>query len=163
MLVGASIEFRLRKIDETRNYLLDEIKHNDLMSETYKKTCKYLNYVEHLLILASTITGCVSISAFASLVCVPVGITSSAVGINICAIAAGIKKYKSIIKKKKKKHDKIVLLGKSKFNTIEVLIFKALIDSYSSHDEFFSINNLLREYNEMKKIENPETFVKYTI
>ena len=42
----ASLEFRLRKIDERRNYLLDEIKHNDLMIEKYKKTCKYLHYVE---------------------------------------------------------------------------------------------------------------------
>ena len=42
-----------------------------------------------------------------------------------------------IIKKKKKKHDKIVLLGKSKLNTIEVLISKVLIDSYISHDELF--------------------------
>ena len=104
-----------------------------------------------MLILSSTITGCVSISAFVSLVCVPVGITSSAVAINICAVTAGIEKYKSIIQKKKKKHDKIVLLGKDKLNTIEVLISKALIDSYISHDEFVSINNALREYNEMKK------------
>ena len=43
------------------------------MSEKYKKTRKYLNYVQHLLILVSTVTGCVSIAAFASLVCVPVG------------------------------------------------------------------------------------------
>ena len=82
------------------------------MSEKYKKTCKYLNYVEHLLVLVSTITCCVSISAYALLVSVPAGITSSAVGIKNCAITAGIKKYKSIIKKKKRKHDKIVLLGK---------------------------------------------------
>ena len=64
MVEEASIEFRLRKIDETRNYLLDERKHNDLISEKYKKTCKYLNYVENLLILASTVAGCVSFSAF---------------------------------------------------------------------------------------------------
>ena len=56
------------------------------MSEKYKKTCKYLNYIEHLIILSSTITGCVSISAFASLVCSPVGIRSSAIGIKVCAI-----------------------------------------------------------------------------
>ena len=49
-----------------------------MISEKYKKTCKNLKYVECFLILASTVTGCVSISAFASLVCVPVGITSSA-------------------------------------------------------------------------------------
>ena len=100
------------------------------MSEKYKKTCKYLNYVEHLLILVSTVTTCVSISAFASLICVPVGIKSSVIGLKICAITAGIKQYKSIIKKKKKKRNKIVLLGKYKLNTIEVLISKALIDSY---------------------------------
>ena len=59
------------------------------MSEIYKKTCKYLNYVEHLLIVTSAVTGCVSISAFASLICVSVGITSFTIGINICAITAG--------------------------------------------------------------------------
>ena len=61
------------------------------MSEKYKKLCKYINYVENLLILVSTITGCVSISAFASLVHVPVGIAISAVGIKICAVTSGIK------------------------------------------------------------------------
>ena len=112
MLEKASLEFRLRKIGETRNYLLKKENIMNLMSKKDKKTCKYLNYVENWLILSSTITACVLASAFTSLVCVLVGIMSSAVDITICAITAGIKKYKSIIKKKKKKHDKIVLLGK---------------------------------------------------
>ena len=154
MVEEVSLEFRLRNNDETKNYLLDEIKRNYLMSEKYKETCKYLNYVEHLITLASAVTGCVSISAFASYVCVPVGITSSVVGINICTITTGTKKYK--------KHDKIVLLGKDKLNTIEVLISKALIDSYISHDKFVSVNNVLRESYEMKE-ENPETSVEYII
>ena len=119
------------KIDETKNYLIEEIKH-DLMSEKHKKTCKYLNYVEHLLNLASTITSCISISAFTSLVAIPVGIMSYTVGLNICPITAGIKKYTSIIKKKKN-HDKIVLLGETKLDTTEVLISKSLIDSYVTH------------------------------
>ena len=93
MIEEASLTFRLRKNDETRTYLLDEIKHNYLMSEKYKKTSKYLNYVEKLLILASAVTGCVSIFAFSSLIYVPVGITSSAVGINICAVTAESKRY----------------------------------------------------------------------
>ena len=67
-------------IVETEIIFLDEIKNNDLMSEKYKKTCKYLNYFKHLLILASVVTGFVSSSAFASLVYVPVTIMSSAVG-----------------------------------------------------------------------------------
>ena len=85
----SSLEFRLRKIDETRRYLLDELKY-DLKNDKYKKTCMYLNYGEHLLILISTVNGCVLDSACASLVCVPVGVTSSSVGKGICAINAGI-------------------------------------------------------------------------
>ena len=71
--------------------------------------------------------------------------------------------YKSIIKKIKKKHDKIVLLGKDKLNTTEVLISKSLIDSYISHDEFVSVKNVVTEFNDMKKeIKNPETYMEYT-
>ena len=51
----------------------------------------------------------------------------------------------------RKKHDNIVLPEKAKLDTIEVLISKALNDSYISHDEFVSIDNVLREYNEMKE------------
>ena len=105
-----------------------------------------------MLIFVSSVTGRVSISSFASLVCVPVGVKScSVVEAKICAITGGIQNYKEIIKKKKKKYDKTVLLGKGKLNIIEVLICKSLIDSYISHDELFSLNNLFREYNEMKE------------
>ena len=144
------------------NYLKD--KYVKSMSGKYKNTCKYLNYVEHLLILLLKVIGCVSISTFASLVCVPVSITSSEVGIKFCAITARIKKYTPIIKKKKKNHDKIVFLGKNKLNTIEVLISKALIDAYISRGEFVSVNNVLAKYNKIKKeIKNPEISVEYTL
>ena len=83
---------------------------------------------------------------------------SSAVGLKICAIIAGIKKYKSIIKKKKKKYHKIVLLPKTKLKTIKVVITKALIYSFINHEEFVSVNNVLREYDEEKEeIKNRET------
>ena len=77
---------------------------------------------------------------------VPIRITSYAKTLKICERAVGIKKYKSIIKKKKKKGDKIVFLAKSKLNSINVLISKALIDSNTSHDEFVLINQMLKEY-----------------
>ena len=99
-------EIRLKNIDETRNYLIQEINRNELTSKKHKKICTVLNYVEHFFISAPTITGCVSISAFASLIGTPIEITSSAIGLKIYVISTGIKKYKSIIKKKK--HDKIV-------------------------------------------------------
>ena len=99
----------------------------------------------------SKFTGCVSISAFASLVGILIAITSSTIRLKMCAITPGIKKYKLIIKKKKKKHDKIVLIAKSKLIRIEVLISKALIDSNISPDEFVLINNLLKQFYDMKK------------
>ena len=74
-----NMEFRFKNIDETRNYPLDKI-NDDLMSGNYKKTYNYSNYVEHMLILASTVTGYVLISEFASLVAIPVGIRSSGIG-----------------------------------------------------------------------------------
>ena len=100
------------------------------MSKKNKEIRTILNYSEHFLILSSTITWCVSISASASLVGVSVGITSSAIGLRYCSITEGTKKYKSIIKKKKKKHDEIVLLAKSKLNSIEALISEALVISH---------------------------------
>ena len=95
-------KFRLTKIDEIRNYLIKEINRNGLMSKD-----RVLDYIDHSHIAISPITGCVSISAFASLVGIPIGITSSKTELKTSVITAGIKKYKSMIKKKKKKkHDK---------------------------------------------------------
>ena len=68
---------------------------NELMSKKHKKVFAILNYTEHFLILASTITGYISISDFDSLLGIALGITSSAIGLKILAI--GIIKYKSII------------------------------------------------------------------
>ena len=83
-----------------------------------------MNYINHLIIVISTI-----------------------IRLKICVITAGTKKYKSIIKKKKKNHDKTVLLVKSKLSSIEVLISKALINLNISHDELLVlINNVLKEF-----------------
>ena len=83
---------------------------------------------------------------------ISIGIRRSAIWSKISAIAAGFKRHKSIIKKKKKKYDKIVFLEKSKWNKkIKVLISEALLDSNTSYDQLASINNALKEYNEMKE------------
>ena len=82
----------IQNIDETRNYFLEEIEQNVLMSRKHKKVCATPNYIEHFLISASTITGCISISAFASFLGIPVGITSSAIGLKNCAILQELKK-----------------------------------------------------------------------
>ena len=146
-----SQEFRSKNIDGKRNSFVEEIEQNELIKNKHKKVCAMLKYNKRFLILDSAVNGCILISAFTFLFGIAKGITSSAIGLKTYAITKAIKKYKSITKKKKKKHDKIVLLAKSKLNSIEVLISKALIDSSISHDELVLKNNVLKEYNGMKK------------
>ena len=112
------------------------------MTKKHKKVCTSLNYIEHFLILAFKIAGCillVNFFTFTSLIGIPIALTSSSIELKISEIAAGIIKYKSIIKKKRKKHDKIVLLVKTKLKTIQVLISRALIDSYITMNLFQKI------------------------
>ena len=73
------------------------------MSEKHKKVCAALSYIEQSFILVSAITGCVSISDFSSLVGIPIGVASYAVALRMYTITAEIKKYESIINKKRKK------------------------------------------------------------
>ena len=79
----------MKNIDETRNYFIQQINQNELMSmKQTKKNCRVWRLTEHLLFLFSTVTRCVSIFAFASLAGIPIEIMSSAVGLTTCAIIA---------------------------------------------------------------------------
>ena len=78
----------MKNIDETRNHFTEETNENKLMSKKHKKVSKVLNYIEHLLISVFTISGWVSISAFASLIDIPIRITSSVIGLKIYVITA---------------------------------------------------------------------------
>ena len=82
------------------------------MSKKYNNVRRVLNYFEHFLVFISAVSGCFSISVFASLVGVPVGIASSTVELKICALNVGIKSYKSI--KIINQHDNMVLFAKKK-------------------------------------------------
>ena len=83
-----SQEFRWKNIEQVKSYFSKEIYQNKLMCKKHKKVCRLLNYIEDLLILASAIIGCVSISGFDSVIGIPKDITSFA--LNICAITAEI-------------------------------------------------------------------------
>ena len=108
---------------------------NYVLYQSFVSVCSVCSVSEyHFLTLAYAVAGCVSISAFAFLVGIPLEITSSAIDIKSCAITTGIKMYKSIIKKKKL--DKTVLLAKLKVNSIQVFISKTLTHSNIRHDKF---------------------------
>ena len=120
------------------------------MSNKNKKVCTTLNYVEHFLTLIFAVTVCIFISAFPSLIDISKGIMSYKIGLNICAIIARIKKYKSIIRKKKKKHYKIVLLAKTNLDCIKGLISRSLTDSYIERN-YYHLIDVLRKYDYMKE------------
>ena len=110
-----NLDFR-QKIDETKNFLLEEIKKWWLNEWKSQKIVQDFKLLWKFSFFISAISGCVSTSAFASLVGDPVGIASSGTGLKVCAITTGINMYNSVIQKKMKKHNKKVLLVKTKLN-----------------------------------------------
>ena len=86
------------------------------MIKKNKKVCTTVNYIKHFLILITAVTGCISISAFVSLLGIPIEISTSAIRLKICAINVGIKNDKSTVKKKKL--DEIVSSGKTKLRSL---------------------------------------------
>ena len=126
----------LKKIKWVTSYFIEEMNQNELMRKKYKKVSRVPSFIEKVLILASAVTEYASISALASLVGSFVPILSSALELKICSQTAWSKTYKSIIKKKIKRHDRIVLLSKTKLSSMKVLISKALIEWDISHNEF---------------------------
>ena len=101
-MIGENIskKFRLKNIEETKNYFVEEMNQNELMSNKHRKV--FTTCIEHFLILASMVTGCISISAFASLLGTPVTTRSSEIGLKIFALTAEIEKYRSILRKRKR-------------------------------------------------------------
>ena len=86
-------EFRSKNIDEIRSYFVEETHQNEFLSNKHKKFFMTPDYLENFLILVSVVTGCISIFAFASLIGITTGITSSVIGLKINVIASGIRKY----------------------------------------------------------------------
>ena len=78
-----SQEFRLKNMEEIKNCFIKEINQNELMTRSTKRFFTILRYIEHILILTSTITGYISISAFASLLGIHIGITGLSIGLKI--------------------------------------------------------------------------------
>ena len=113
--------------------------------------CYFFNYIDKILIVLCATSGGVSIISFSSVIGAPVGIASASFSL-IFSLATGmVKKLLDITRKKKKKHDEIFMLAKSKFNSIHTLISQALIDMDISHEEFITILKEKDRYEMMKE------------
>ena len=143
-------KFRLYEIKKVDNYFMNEISQQKSCS---KKLCKYasiFDYIDQILVILSATTEGISIISFATTIGAPVRVASASFTL-IFSLATGIiKKLLNITRNKKKRHDKILMLAESKFNSIETLISQALIDLDISHEEFIRILNEKDKYEKMK-------------
>ena len=131
-------KFRLDEISEII-YFHEEINQRKSGSKKLSKYDAAFDYIDKILIVLSATTGGVSICSFTSVVVAPVGIASASSTLIFSLTTGTVKKLLSTSRNKKKKHDKIFVLAKSKLNSIETLISQAVTDMEISHEEFFTI------------------------
>ena len=144
-------KFRLDEIKKIENYFNSEINQRKLCSKKLSKYVTTFNYIDKILIVLNATTGGVCIISHVTVVGAPVGIASAGFTI-VFSLATGIiKKLLKTTRNKKKKHDKILMLAKSKLNSIETLISQALIDMEISHEEFITILKEKDKYEKMKE------------
>ena len=144
-------KFGLYKIKKTENYFINQINQKKLYSERLSKYVTIFDYIEKILIVLSATNSSVSIISFTSIIGVPAGIASASFTLIFSITAGIIKKLLSTTIKKKKKHDQILMLAKSKYSGIEALIQQALNDTGISHKEFITILKKKDRYVTMKE------------
>ena len=143
-------KFRLSEIIGIENYFYQEINQRKSCSRKLNKYVTAFDYIDKILIVLSATSGGVSIISFTSIIGAPVGIASASFTLIFSLTTGIVKKLLNITRNKKKKHDKILMLAKSKLNSIETLISQALIDMDISHEEFVTILNEKDKYEKMK-------------
>ena len=142
----------LSEIIGIENYFHQEINQRKSCSKKLNKYVTTFDYIDKILIVLSATTGGVSIISFTSIIGAPVGIVSASFTLIFSLTTRIVKKLLNITRNKKKMHDQIVMLAKSKLNSIETLISQALIDMEISHEEFITILKEKDKYEKMKEI-----------
>ena len=150
-------KFRLDEINKIKDYLNAEIKER---KDIVKKISKYIvafDYADKRFITLSASFGTLSIVSHATIVGIPGGIAGASLTLIFTITTGVVKKLLNITRKKKKKHNKIIALARSKLNIIETLISQALIDFEIRHEEF---SKFISEKNNYKQIRDNIRSVK---
>ena len=128
-------KFRLDEINKIKDYFNAEIKER---KDIIKKISKYIvafDYADKPFITLLASFGTLSIASHGTIVGIPVGIAGASLTLIFTVTTGIVKKLLNITRKKKKKHDKIIDLARSKLSIIENLISQALIDFEITHEE----------------------------
>ena len=144
-------QFRLHKTNENEYYFLAEITETELISKNLSKYIASLDYLDKSLNVLSILLASISIASFSTIIGAPARIIGASCGFTFSITSGFVKKFLKTIRNKKKKHNKIVMLARSKLNSIENKIFKALMDQKDSHEDFQTITNEKEKYREIKE------------
>ena len=144
-------QFRLNKINETKDYFVAEIRERELISRNLSKYIAPFEYFDKSLIASSIATSGISIASFATVIGAPVEIISVSCSLAFSITTVFLKHFLKTTRNKKKKHNDIVMLARSKLNSIENKISKALMDNEISHEDFETIINEEKKYRELKE------------
>ena len=142
-------KFRLSEIIVIENYFYQVINQRKSCSKKLNKNVTAFDYIDKILIVLSATSSGVLIISFTSIAGAPVGIASASLTLFFSLTTGIVKKSLNITRNKKKKDDKILMLGKRKLKITET-ISQALIDMDLSHEEFVTILNEKDEYEKMK-------------
>ena len=127
-------QLRLNKINEIKDYLLAEIRDRELISKNLGKSIASFEYFNKSLIFLSLVASSISIASFVSVIGAPAEIIGTSCGLTFSITSGFIKKFLKTIKIKKKKHNKIVRLARSKLNSLEGKISQVLKYNELSHE-----------------------------
>ena len=157
-------KYRLDEINKIKDYLNSEIKER---KDIIKKISKYIvafDYADKVFITLSASFGTLSIALYAMIVGIPVGIAGASLTLIFTVTTGVVKTFLNIKRKKKKNHNKIIALARSKLNIIENLISQALIDFEITHEEFSKIiyqkNNYEQMIDNIKSVKNVDDLNK---
>ena len=144
-------QFRLNKINEIKNYFISEIKERELMTKRLIKYIASFDYFDKYLIVLSVTSGDISIASFETVIAISIGIASASLSLTFSLFTGLVKELLKVTTNKKEKHNKIVMLARSKLNSIESKIFEALMNNQISHEDFMTIINEGKNYIELKE------------
>ena len=138
-------KFRLGEISKIENYFMEEINQRKSCSKKLTKYVSVFGYIDQALIFLSATSGGVSIISFTSIV----GAATASFTLFFSLRTGIVKKLLNKTRNKKREHEKILMLTKSKLNRIETLVLKALIDMEIIHKGFITILKEKDKYEKM--------------
>ena len=144
-------QIMLNEINEIKDYFVGEIKARELMSKMLSKYIASFDYVDKSLVVLSVTTDSISIASFATVVGAPVGMISASCSLAFSVTTGIVKTLLKTTRNKNKKQNEIVMLARSKLNSIESKISKALINNEISYEDFMIIINGEQKHRELKE------------